>query len=441
MSMRRGCLAALLTFVSSALAQVSAPASTATSPVISFTNGLWFDGEAFRSRIVFSVHGVLAESADEPVTKTVDLHGGFIIPPFGDAHEHNFSSLRTARTEITTYLHDGIFYAQGVTEPVTSSAPVRPLVNRPDSVDVTYAHGGLTGDQGHPKEVYEALALGYYGGVRPSDYVQQIRASSRREGDAYWVIDTPQQLEAKWPKILAGKPDLIKVYLTRSEDDLARRAQTDKVDQVGLHPAMVRPIVVWAHAARLKVVAHVDTEADFRTALLAGVDEMAHLPGYCISAKEDPKTYRLTNQDISLAARRHVSIIVTASVCDNSFYNRSDEDKAATRALQVEALRQLRNAHVPVLVGSDSYGSDSQHELAYLASLGVWSSAELLRLSTETTDRDIFPHRKIGTLTPGSEASFLVLKSNPLERWSATQEIVDRWKDGRHLPEEIVSTQ
>ncbi len=440
MPVRHRCLAALLTLISSALAQISSPASTATSPVILFTNGRWFDGITFRSRAVYSVHGVLAESTGEPVTQTVDLQGGFVIPPFGDAHEHNFSSLRTAQTEIATYLRDGIFYAQGVTEPATGSAPVQPLVNRPDSVDVTYAHGGLTGDQGHPKEVYEALALGLYGGPRPTDYVQRIRASARREGDAYWVIDTPEQLQQKWPKILAGKPDLIKVYLTRSEDDLARRAQTDKIDQVGLHPAMVRPIVVRAHAAHLKVVAHVDTEADFHTALLAGVDEMAHLPGYCISAKEDPKRYRLTDEDLSLAARHHVPIIATASVCDNSFYNRSEEDKAATRALQIETLQRLLRAHVALLIGSDSYGSDSRHELAYLASLGVWSSAELLRLSTEATDRDIFPHRKIGTLTPGSEASFLVLKSNPLERWSATQEIVDRWKDGSHLPEPLAAT-
>ncbi len=440
MPARRRSVAAFLTLVSSTLAQTSSPVPTATLPVISFTNGRWFDGTSFRGHTVYSVHGVLADSIGEPITQTIDLHGGFVIPPFGDAHEHNFSSLRTAQTEIATYLHDGIFYAQGVTEPASSSAQVRPLVNRPDSVDVTYAHGGLTGDQGHPKEVYEALTLGLYGSTRPSDYVQRIRASSRREGDAYWVIDTPEQLQQKWPKILAGKPDLIKVYLTHSEEDLARRAQTDKVDQVGLHPAMVRPIVVRAHAAHLKVVAHVDTEADFHTALLAGVDEMAHLPGYCIRAKEDPKTYRLTDRDISLAAAHHVPIIATASVCDNSFYNRSDEDKAATRALQIETLRRLRNAHVPVLVGSDSYGSDSQHELAYLDSLGVWSSAELLRLSKETTDRDIFPRRKIGTLTPGSEASFLVLKNDPLERWSATQEIVDRWKNGSHLPEPSSAT-
>lgn len=422
--------AVLLTAIPLALAQSTPSPSVAKSKaVIAFTHGLWFDGAAFQLRTVLSVDGVLADQTTQSVSQTIDLHGGFVIPPFGDAHEHMFSSVATVSNETAMFLRDGIFYAQGVTEPISGSAKVRPFVNRPDGVDVTYAHGGLTGDQGHPKEVYEGLALGTF--YKPGDHTAQLRASPLREGDAYWVIDTLEQLAERWPKILAGHPDLIKVYLTNSEHDAASRMQADKIGIVGLHPAMVAPIVERAHAAHLKVIAHVDTAADFHAALAAGVDEMAHLPGYCAKAIDDPKVYRLTMDDVSLAGRRHLRVIATASLCDNSYWPAAD--KAATRAGQIDNLRRLRAAGVVILVGSDSYGSDTVHEMAYLSGLGLWSNAELLRMATEQTDHDIFPARHIGTLTTGSETSFLVLHSNPLDRWSATSEIEARWKDGRPL--------
>lgn len=405
------------------------PIRVAPALTMHFVHGRWWDGNAFRERDLYSAKGVLTATAPTHVDVTVDLGERYVVPPFGDAHEHNFSSVVNTPKDVAMYLRDGIFYAQGVTEPWRASAKVAGLVNRPDSVDVTYAHGGLTGAQGHPKGVYEALARGTYG--KPGDHTAELRASSLEEGDAYWVIDTPEDLERKWPKILKTHPDLIKVYLTHSEQDAENRARTDKIDIVGLHPGMVEPIVERAHAAGLRVAAHVDTEADFRVALTAGVDEMAHLPGYCLAAQDSVKVYRLTDEDVRETAKRKVKVVVTGSVCEGSW--RKTEDSAAKRALQVDDLRRLKAAGVPLLVGSDSYGSDSVKEALYLEGLGVWSRAEMLRMWSEETPRAIFPGRRLGRLEPGYEASFLVLRNDPLERWEATGEIAERWKQGRQL--------
>ena len=46
------------------------------------------------------------------------------------------------------------------------------------------------------------------------------------------------------------------------------------------------------------------------------------------------------------------------------------------------------------------------------------------------TPRSIFPHRRIGALEPGFEASFLVLAANPVERFDATKDIRLRVKQG-----------
>ena len=91
------------------------------------------------------------------------------------------------------------------------------LVNTPVTVDVTYAHGGLTGYNGHPKEVYESLPLGFFYPSTPQQKEQVIHAT-KRLGDAYWELETPAELNTLWPRILSSKPDLIKIYLTNSED-------------------------------------------------------------------------------------------------------------------------------------------------------------------------------------------------------------------------------
>lgn len=53
-------------------------------------------------------------------------------------------------------------------------------------------------------------------------------------------------------------------------------------------------------------------------------------------------------------------------------------------------------------------------EALYLHRLGVADAATILRLLVETTSRAIFPGRRIGTLEPGGEASFLALAGDPL---------------------------
>ena len=65
-------------------------------------------------------------------------------------------------------------------------------------------------------------------------------------------------------------------------------------------------IVDKAHAAGLRVSAHVDTVTDYRIALKAGVDEMAHLPGYYVDLEDDRRKYELTEEDVKETARRGV---------------------------------------------------------------------------------------------------------------------------------------
>ena len=395
---------------------------------IRFINGQWFDGTQFVPEEFFSVDGLLAKDTSRHIDETVDLHNGYVIPPFGDAHEHNFDSPERTPAVTAQYLKDGIFYAQGMTDIFDGAHKVvaTGLVDTPTTVDVTYAHGGLTGINGHPKDVYEALAHGYY---YPSNDLQrqQVIASHLRAGQAYWEVDTLADLNALWPQILATRPDLIKIFLHESEHYTSENHAHPPLG-AGLDPVLVPLIVARAHIAGLKVAAHVDTAADYHVALLGGVDEFAHMPGYCIQAHEDPAPYRLSDADISLTASLHRAVIPTASACDDD--RLGPQSKAATRTIELDNLRRLKAAGVNIIIGQDTYGHDSLHEAQYLHSLGLWSNLELLRIWSTATPQDIFPKRRIARFATGYEASFLVLRSDPLKDWSATAEIEQRWKQG-----------
>ncbi len=361
----------------------------------------------------------------------INLNGGYVVPPYGDAHEHNFDNVQRVQAQRTLYLQDGVFYAQGMTDVSSGAEAVKraSMVNMPWTVDVTYAHGGITGYNGHPKEVYEAIPLGFYYPATP-EQKDKVVHSHQRSGVAYWEMETPQELDQLWPRILAAHPDLIKVYLVTSEE-WKPRSETDPRLGLGLNPALVPIITKKAHAAGLKVAAHVDTATDAAIAIHGGVDELGHLPGYGMSARGNPTHFRLSDELIHEAKRRGVKLQATAGIDVDE--HTSAEDLKARQASQIDNLSRLKKAGVPILIGSDHYGQDSIHEMDYLRGLGVWTNLELLRMACVTTPKAIFPKRKIGELRTGYEASFLVLHGNPLTDWRQTHVILDRWKQGEHV--------
>jgi hypothetical protein len=396
-----------------------------------FEHGRWFNNSAFVRADFYSFDGTLTRvPCAQP--EQVDLHGGYVVPPYGDAHEHNFDSLSRAPAQARAYLADGVFYAQGMTDVTSGAVAVvnSGYVNTPASVDVTYAHGGLTGYNGHPKEVYESIPLGFYYPSTPEQKALVIQADKRR-GQAYWEMESPEDLDLLWPRILASHPDLIKIYLTESESWKPWSAADPRLG-LGLNPALVPLITARAHAAGLKVAAHVDTVTDAAIAIDGNVDELGHLPGYFMAAENDPARFRLPDALVLSAKRHHIRVQATAGIYVDEHTDTAD--LAARRALQIDNLGRLKHSGVPVLIGSDHYGQDPVHEMDYLQSLGVWSNLEMLRMACVTTPQAIFPNRKIGQLRPAYEASFLVLIGNPMKEWKQVHSIVGRWKQGEPVP-------
>src|SRR5439155_18920895 len=131
------------------------PASPAPARSLKLVNGRWFDGRTFRRRVFYAAGGVLTGTAPAAVEETVDLKDGYVVPPFGDAHNHYIAGPHDIDAILGQYLRDGIFYAKNPASIARDTDRIRGKINRPDGVDVVFANAGLTASGGHPVKLYE----------------------------------------------------------------------------------------------------------------------------------------------------------------------------------------------------------------------------------------------------------------------------------------------
>lgn len=424
-------LALLLLWLGAGLAARAALAEDAP-PSYAFLNGRWFDGRAFVERPMYSVRGELRRGSPVRVDSTVDLAGGYVIPPFGEAHNHNagltgsMSAAATAR-----YLREGIFYVKNPGNlPGDRAAP--PVVNVRSSIDVVFSNGLLTAPDGHPL------------GLVRRNMARGAMKESDGEGAFYFAVATRADVDRKFPALLAGHPDFIKTVLVYSEEYAKRRADTTYFSWKGLDPKLLPYIVRKAHQAGLRVSSHVESAADFRAAVAAGVDEINHLPGFR-PERDDPANYRrldryrLTDADAAKAAKAQVVVVTTVS----EMLEYLAADPVAADSARVRAVRKMIAGNLAVLhrhgvriaLGSDRYRSTSTAEAMALHRLGVFDARTILEMWCVNAPATIFPGRKLGRLEDGYEASFLVLDRDPLADFDQVGHIRMRVKRGLILPE------
>lgn len=412
--MRAGIVVSLLLL---GLSTGASPAATTTA----YINGYWFDGSHFSRRTAYVIGEALSFHRPKRVDTTVDLQGSYVVPPFGEAHNHNVESLNDVPKLIATYLAHGIFYVKNPNNLPRDRATIAPQLNRPDSIDIVFSNGGWTSSGGHPIEIAKRLLD------------RHLWAESDGEGGFYWTAATRADVERKWAAYLEQGPQFVKAYLLFSDDAHRQAAPERYFGWKGLTPEALRAIVEFAHRAQLRVSAHIETAHDFHEALLAGIDEINHMPGFRMMADVDPHAaseFELSEADAELAHRRNVVVVTTLlGATQLGGRRRAEQD-----ALNTRNLRRLLAHHVAVALGSDSYRQDTLPEAQYLASLHAVANAMLLKMWTETTAAAIFPCRRIGRFREGYEASFLVLAGNPLEDFANVTHITRRVKQGRTLP-------
>lgn len=242
-------------------------------------------------------------------------------------------------------------------------------------------------------------------------------------------------VDAKWEKILAAKPDIIKIALLDAANYQRYVAANDTLNK-GLSPEVAAYVVQKAHQRGLRVYAHIETANDFRLGLKIGIDGFAHAPYY--GWNESKPQDDLTVKDIKLAARKNIVVIPTAQ---RSIYSATDYTSDGKGTLNrerfqriVERQKKLFNAMnkngVRRAFGLDNYGTTLSPEIWHFHDNKIFDDQTLLKLAVETTPQTIFPNRKIGKLREGYEANFLVLNGNPLVDFYQVKTIKLRFKQG-----------
>nr|WP_298999397.1 amidohydrolase family protein [uncultured Allomuricauda sp.] len=389
-------------FVSCKLNQTDTTKTAVENPKslsIKLVNGKWFNGNTFENKTVWVRKGILNFSKNETENDTIiDLKGMYVIPPFAEAHNHNLESDYKLEERIDAYLSNGVFYVKMLSSIKKRIDPLMHHYNKPEGIDISLAHAPLTGSGGHPIALRKRfLGYGRFDGLFNS--LEEI------ESHGYFVIDDLDDLEKKWGEVLSFEPDFIKIMILYSEEYEKRKNDTTYFGNKGLNPELVPEIVKRAHQNNLRVSAHVETANDFRVAVNAGIDEIAHLP-------EIDNGKQLSREDAILAKNKGTVVTTTISLVSK----KQDEPNYEELVENIKSnLKILNSEGVTIAIGSDMYNDNSVGEFQFLYDLGIFSNVELLKMWCENSAETIFPNRKIGFLKEGYEASFLVLNSDPLK--------------------------
>jgi imidazolonepropionase-like amidohydrolase len=386
-----------------------------SADAVHWTNGRWFDGQRFAETSFYTVDGRLTKRRPPQVDRVVDLAGRYVVPPFGDAHHHGIDSAQGLDAKIRAFMDAGVFYVKNPNViPDLLTTEVRAKLNTPSSIDVAFANGGLTRPNGHPVRLHAMLAKrGVFPGIGPE----------QMDGRAYFTIADTAELDAKWPAVLAGRPDFIKTFVLFSGTPRAE----------GLDPDVLAEVVRRAHAAGLRVSSHIETAADFRVAVEAGVDEISHLP---IPRPGLPSAdYDIDPATAKLAARKGVTVVTTVRPLRMPGMPPTMARQLTNEAANVAVLRA---AGVAIAIGSDGISGEqpfatARDEALYLHRHKFADNLTLLKMWAETTPRTIFPERRIGRLEEGFEGSFLVLEGDPLADFGNVAKIALKVKQGIQL--------
>jgi len=366
--------------------------------------------------------------------RVIDLHEGFVVPAFADAHVHSPSSSHDFVDANRALLDAGVFYVLnpgGNAEPANS---IRGQLGTAATVDAIFAHALFTCSGGHPRPYLEYLV----------DRGDLPYSKDKLEGRFFNSVDSVAQVERVWPEYLATRPDFVKLVFVFSDF-----YATGKGKSLGLRPDVAKAIVGNAKLAGLRSGAHIESAMDFHNAVAVGVDAIMHLPSFPdpidrqaeYANKADwEERYTIPPPDAKRAAEHRVIVVTTAASGSaenfekpNPLGSMNDNEKRF-RKITIQNLQHLKAAGVTLAIGSDTTpGAGVLTEVNFLHETGVFSNLELLKMWSEVTPKVIFPHRKIGALQEGYEASFVVLEGDPIKDFNEVKKITIGVKRGTPL--------
>lgn len=264
---------------------------------------------------------------------------------------------------------------------------------------------------------------------------------------------TPEEARRTVREIAKLQPDWIKI---RVDDNLGAGTK--------MAPDVYRAVIDEAHALKLRVAAHIFYLADARDLLRAGVDYIAHSVRDLPVDREFIDLMKARDVCYSPTLMREVSTFVYATrpaFFDDPFFTREADPKvisalesperqaAIAKSRAAEAYRKglevargnvkvLHDAGIRIASGTDSgpparfQGYFEHLELEELVRSGL-TAAQALKAATGEAAGCTGLGDRLGTLTPGRAADFIVLSRNPLQDIRNTRAIESVWIAGNRV--------
>ncbi len=174
---------------------------------------------------------------------------------------------------------------------------------------------------------------------------------------------------------------------------------------------------------------------DFDVAVAAGVDVIAHMPGFWpdpirVKGKGPVSTVLQKKPRYALPAR---ATVVITTVGDAIRENTTPDVRAAFLDVLRSNFNVLKRHRVKIAIGSDEYGSTSVPEALAIARSGMMTSVEVLQALSVTTPAAIFPQRAPFGLAEGALANFIGFERDPLRDVESITRVSLRVKEGFEL--------
>jgi imidazolonepropionase-like amidohydrolase len=382
-----------------------------------------FDGErVVEHRSVLIQDGKIAQVGDAkwnvPGAEIIEGRGRTLLPGFIDAHVHitdntEDSARQALRFGVTTQLD---MFSGG-----ERLKKIKKLESedRPDLADARTAGAGATVPGGHPTQM----------GGPPTP-----------------TLTSPDEAQAFVDARIAEGSDYIKII----HDDGSNWTWTDKRVPM-LDNATMRAVIEAAHKRGKLAVVHTLSEQQARDAISAGADGLVHLfVGDTVSTDFG-----------QFAASHHVFITPTllvlywdcgkpegaALLADPKLSPYLDDQSKKMLAIPKpdpsknhyckgtdDAIRQLVQAHVPLLAGTDSpapgtaYGAALHGEMTVLVRSGL-TPLHALTAATSAPAQS-FRLNDRGFIRAGMRADLVLVEGDPTADILATRNIVTVWKKG-----------
>jgi len=382
--------------------------------------------------------------------RTIDGHGGTLVPGLVDVHTHTASTpgppwklkgLPDVEDNLAAYLYAGTTTVLDLGSLTPAVFRERDRVRSGEHLGPHFYAAGpvFTAPGGHPAEVLRAWLPWYLRWY--------VLPRATRE------VSTADEARRAVDALVAEHPDIIKITIDAEATGIPRLA-----------PETIAAIASAAHKAGVRSIAHIGSTAEAMDAVRGGVDALAH----------SPWRDELSDDAVATIAAAHVPVVVTLAVWDLAEKPRGSEadflpiEREVARAEVVSALlepapapnaytaaflRAVNAAHdarrrnlvklhaagVRVLVGSDSCnfndfpGAGIHVELAKLVEAGL-TPGEALRAATWENARFLAgDDADFGQIAVGKRADLVLVAGDPTARIADLQKITQVILDGAVL--------